>query len=163
VGLSRREGSELTSLGCWDAEGFREAEEVTEEAAAEDSQRAPHRQAGGKEVRLRLASSGVCGRVASSWVAQQRLVRPLYDVSARRDLILGKPRTIRRRLDAAELVEAERAGPSTVTASSMRSGGHRGPFLSGPLETLKRSRPTSPSANRKPSGASRATTAAGIG
>ena len=33
-----------------------EAEEVAQEGAAEDAQRAPHRQARGKEVRFRLAS-----------------------------------------------------------------------------------------------------------
>lgn len=41
-----------------DGEAFRETEEVTEEAAAEDPQGAPRRQTGYKEVRLELGDAG---------------------------------------------------------------------------------------------------------
>src|SRR5258708_2145250 len=57
--LHERRARPPVSLRCCDGEGLREAEEVTEEAAAKDTQGTPLREAGGEEVRLRLAVSSM--------------------------------------------------------------------------------------------------------
>src|SRR5260221_5790352 len=65
--LRGRRARPPVSLRCCDGEGLREAEEVTEEAAAEDTQGTPLREAGGEEVRLRLAVFSANAEARDPW------------------------------------------------------------------------------------------------